>query len=81
MDFIEKNFDKQWNWGKISCNKFEEHDIIKKRLPVISEERLQLLQELHDFFDSPPKADSKHVIFRKGGVGYWDSWNSITTST
>jgi len=45
-------------------------------LPIISPEMSKMMQELREKFDLPPGIDTRPV-FRKGGIGYWESWNEL----
>lgn len=47
----------------------------KAKIPI-SKEQFALLEEMKYYFDIPPN-QSNLPIFKKGGFGYWESWNEI----
>lgn len=57
----------------ISKHIIKSFNINKKLIP---EQRKELINELYEKWGIPPELDSR-PIFKKGGIHYWDSWNSI----
>jgi hypothetical protein len=49
-------------------------------LPKVSNQREQLINELYEKWGIPPNVDFR-PIFKKGGIHFWESWNSITCIT
>ena len=75
MEMIERHPDKPWDWWySISSNQFGHR---RPLLPKPSKEMVELVKELHHVFDSPPIEGHLKAIFRKGGFGYWETWNEI----
>jgi len=42
----------------------------------VSPQQRLLLNELHHVFDMPPDQPGVKPVFRKGGTGYWESWDA-----
>jgi hypothetical protein len=78
MEMIERHPEKLWRWESVSINEFDFHAELKRgrKIPVISKEQREILNELAHVFDMPPNC-STVPVFRKGGYGFHESWENI----
>ena len=76
-EIVRDNPDKPWSYASLSTNRFKKHPYYKPKLPVVSKERKELINELYTKWGIPPNVDTTKPIFSKGGIHFWETWKMI----
>lgn len=73
---VKKYLNKNWDWKCLSSNLFKLDNRYRPPIPVVSESRKKLLEEMREYFSIPPHVD-KRSIFNRGGVLFLEDWDMI----